>query len=261
MQHMQGSVLIKKKWTEPTDSYCNRMRAHMDKSKRGHIFSLPGVSILLATVASANTHASVIYTSRTSSITAIVCDSGGANCSTQQVTDTSFDSFSQSVGNQSSSGYASQQSQLGQSGIAVTMFASQYGYTQNASSSFAVSFTVDTPMSFTFGGRDFYQLNEGTAQITSNLPCSYPVYYCSSEQQQGNTVDDTVGSPGILQPGAYTLFVKAIADGPPYMGNDPPTSGATVNLSLAPVPLPPSGILLGAGLGALLLLRFRAQRA
>jgi hypothetical protein len=66
-------------------------------------------------------HSSVIYTSRNSSVSTVVCDSNGANCSPQRITDTAFDSFSQSLGVQNSTGYSQQQSQLSQTGISVSL--------------------------------------------------------------------------------------------------------------------------------------------
>ena len=208
-------------------------------------------------VASLPARASVVYTSRNSSLSAVVCNSGNADCNTQ-VTDTSFDSFSQSVGVSGSTGFASQQSQLSQSGISVNMLANQAGFTGYASSELSVSFSVDAPTSYTLSGSN---AGSGAGGITFSAPCENPPFFgytppCTSTQQTGSYYRFTISQAGVLQPGAYTLFVDAIANGPEYFGT-PPSSSSTADLAFAPVPLPPTSLLFATGLAALLLRRHR----
>ena len=207
------------------------------------------VVLALGAVVSLPAHSSVIYTSRDSSISTVVCDASGASCSTQQVTDTTLDSFSQSLGVQGSTGYASQQSQLSQSGISVS------SYSEIGSSAFSVSFDIDTARSYKFSGTTSYVLGSGADVTFSVPPCEY---FCSSTSQSGNFINYSVSQAGVLQPGAYTLVVDAEANGPPDYGY-PASARATAQLSLSPVPLPASGVLLAMGLVPLMLLRFRAK--
>ena len=210
---------------------------------------------LLLGIASASSpvDASVIYTSSDSSLTT------GVGSDQQQITQGNFTTFSQSLGVQDSSAYASQTAQLGPDGISVTMSAIQYGYVDSASSTFSVAFTLDAPMEFKLTGSGIYVGRSGITKIDFSGPC----FFCSSDTQSGqydilNVNDPGLGQSNILEAGAYTLFVEAVANGAPYFGN-PPMSAVHADLTLTPVPLPPGILLLESGLGALLFAKFRPR--
>jgi hypothetical protein len=195
--------------------------------------------------ASSPVAASVIYTSSNSSLTA------GPSGNQQQVTASDFTTFSQSLGVQGSTAYASQTAQLGPGGISVTMHALQYGYSDFANSTLSVGFTLDTPMKFQLTGYATYLFSSGDGRIDFSGPC----FYCETTIPNGAWNQLYVNDPNfftsnILQPGAYTLFVEALASGAPYM-SDSPESYVTANLSLTPVPLPSAILLLVSGLGAM----------
>jgi hypothetical protein len=214
------------------------------------------VILTLACVISLPTRASVVFVARNSSISTVVC---GASCSADQITDTTFDSFSQSLGTQNSTGYASQQSTLSQSEISVTLQATQGTfYDETANAMFSVTFDVTTPTAFQLSGSGYYMYGSANSSILFNgPPCSIYAYpLCSDSYSNGNTQNFWISQPGTLQPGEYTLTVDAAAGGPPYMG-DLPFAQATAQLSLTPVPLPASGVLLATGLLFFMFLRSR----
>ena len=213
--------------------------------------------LTLACLISLPAQAAVEYLARSSSISTVVC---GATCSTEQVTDTTLDTFSQSLGTLNSTGYASQQSQLSQGGISVSLQAMQSpdSYSETANADFSVTFDVTTLTSFQLSGNGSYLLGSANSAIAFSGPaCSMFAFPpCSGSQQNGNWIDYSLSQSGTLQPGQYTLTVDAEANGQPYL-NSPPSAGATAQLSLTPVPLPASGVLLATGLLFLMLLRFR----
>jgi hypothetical protein len=213
------------------------------------------VILALASLTSLPTHASVIYDSRSSSVAVYSCV--GGPCINDYITDTTFDSFSQSVGNsQTAVGYASQTSQLSQSGISVNMQTIQ-GLNPLATgvSDFTVTFNVTTQTAFQLTGDAYYQFQSSSSSIAFNgPPCSiYTWPPCFSTNQSGTYTDDQISESGILQPGQYTLTVDAQAEGPALGAAT--TASATAQLTLTPVPLPASGTLLVTGLLLLLFLR------
>ena len=111
------------------------------------------------------------------------------------------------------------------------------------------------PTSYSLSGNDGWVLLHSSAQVIFSVPpCDF---VCSSSQGNGNFISDTLTQSGVLQPGQYTLFADASANGPEDLG--PPGASASAQLSLTPVPLPASGVLLALGLVPLMLLCVRRK--
>jgi hypothetical protein len=103
---------------------------------------------------------------------------------------------------------------------------------------------------------DSYLLGSATTSVTFSVPsCDF---FCSSSQQNGNYISDTLTQSGVPQTGQYTLVVDANANGPNYFSS-PPVGTASAQLTLTPVPLPASGGLLALGLVPLMLLWLRGK--
>ncbi len=204
-------------------------------------------------------HGSVIFTSRDTLLTGIVCDSSGLDCAPQSIHDTSFNGLSTSAGTRDLHGYASEQSQLSQSGITVNLYSQQgHYYSEIGSARFFVSFTLDTATAFTLSGDSGYMLTAGSAQVTESWPCQNPPFLwfgCTNETNSAGAIRSSVSDSGVLDPGTYSLELDTYASGSFQRGT--PNAAASATLSLQPVPLPPGAPLLGAGLSLFGLVRRR----
>ena len=218
------------------------------------------LAILIGLLQTVPTNASVIYTSRASSLSLSQC-SGPGSCTTQTQSVNDFSPLSATLtasGGDSSS--VSQTSQLGNNSIAVNLSAYKTGIDDLASTSFKVDFTVDTTTNITFSGSDssFYTGSTSSIQLTgasgnvfgeTDVTCgmSGPYDTCT---YSNNSVFPPPFSTKSLAPGAYELYMTAAGYGQPYMGY--PTSGdANFTLSFAPVPIPAAGWLLSSALAGL----------
>jgi len=122
--------------------------------------------------------ASVIYTSRSSTITGFSCPSGG-DCVEQTQTSTDLSAFSGSLSVPSdpdhwSSYRVSQQSTLTANQITVNMSAFKAQYDRDWSS-FDLQFTVDAPTSFTMSGELGHSWSSGNALISLTGPSTFGI--------------------------------------------------------------------------------------
>jgi len=122
--------------------------------------------------------ASVIYTSRSSTITGFSCPSGG-DCVEQTQTSTDLSAFSGSLSVPSdpdhwSSYRVSQQSTLTANQITVNMSAFKAQYDRDWSS-FDLQFTVDAPTSFTMSGELGHSWSSGNALISLAGPSTFGI--------------------------------------------------------------------------------------
>lgn len=203
--------------------------------------------------------ASVIYTSRTSSIYAGSCNLGP--CVEQSQSSSDFGPFSASFAPDPGNPNAyqvSQQSSLSENQISVSMSAYKQG-TDRAGSSFTLDFNVDTPTNFSISGNLGYQYLASLAQINftgtgptlglldSNCTSSGNYQSCTYRNMPGWPPQYSVST---LAPGAYKLFVSATETGPDYLGS-PSAAIANFTIKFAPVPLPAALWFLMAGLSGL----------
>jgi hypothetical protein len=203
------------------------------------------------------TNASVVYTSRTSTLSLTQC-SVPSSCTTQTQSLSDFSPLSASLtasGGDSSS--VSQQSQLADNAISVNLSALESGYDFD-STSFKVDFTLDTATNVTFSGFNSYLYLSSTSSIEligptgfgeADVSCGMSGAY-STCTYSNNSFFPPPYSTKSLAPGAYELYLTAAATGPEYM--DSPVGGsASFTLSFAPVPIPAAGWLLSSALAGL----------
>jgi len=204
--------------------------------------------------------ASVIYTSRTSTVFGN-CGQQVVGCTSYSQTSTDFSPFSASFsgpdpGNTDSSQYqVSQQSTLAQNQVTVTMSAYKQGF-DSASSSFDLHFTVDTPTDFTMSGKIGYWYWTTSAAIDLSGPTHFGLFdvTCSSSGDY-NTCNYSnqfwipPDSVKTLSPGDYELRVTAAGGGADYMGGGRnATANFTMTFAPAPVPVPAAVWLFASGL-------------
>jgi len=201
--------------------------------------------------------ASVIYTSRSSTITGSSCQLS-SGCTTQTQSSTDFSPFSASLSvpfETDSSGYSvSQQSTITANTVTVSMTADKH-YLDSSSSSFDLHFTIDTPTDFTMSGFAGYWYSSGSAQVSLSGPSTFGFddvncgpfggFDSCNYSNQGFPSPDSTRT---LAPGLYDLLVTASDTGPDYMGRDSPSS-ANFTITFAPtVPIPAAVWLFVTGL-------------
>jgi hypothetical protein len=205
------------------------------------------------------TSASVIYTSRTSTLSLSQCQIGGS-CTTQTQSVSDFSPLAATLtasGGDSTS--VSQQSQLATNSISVNLSAFKTGVDFD-STSFKVDFTLDTATNVTLSGYDSYLYGGTTSSIAltgssgsvfgiADVTCGMSGPY-SSCTYSNETVLPPPYSTKSLAPGAYELYLTAEGYGEPYMGNGV-VGDANFTVSFAPVPIPAAGWLLSSALGGL----------
>jgi hypothetical protein len=203
--------------------------------------------------------ASVIYTSRSSTITGFSCPSGG-DCVEQTQTSTDLSPFSGSLAVPSdpdhwSSYRVSQQSALTANQITVNMSAFKAQYDRDWSL-FDLQFTVDAPTSFTMSGEFGHSWSSGDALISLTGPSTFGIAdiscggsgdYNSCRYSNENPFPPPY-SVTTLAPGLYELLITASNTGMDYMG-DASTSSANFTMTFAPtVPIPAAVWLFVTGL-------------
>jgi len=204
--------------------------------------------------------ASVIYTSRSSTITGSSCQLTQV-CATQTQSSTDFSPFSGNLSvptdpNTGSSYAVSQQSTITANTVTVSMSANKQWY-DSSSSSFDLHFTVDTPTDFTMSGDIGYWYSSGLAKISLTGPstfglddvsCSVFGNYDSCHYSNHGGVYPSPDSTTTLAPGLYDLLVTALDYGPDYPGGGGPTT-ANFTMTFAPtVPIPAALWLFVSGL-------------
>lgn len=229
------------------------------------------LAILIGLLQTVPTNASVIYTSRASSLSLSQCSAPGS-CTTQTQSVSDFSPLSATLtasGGDSSS--VSQTSQLGDNSISVNLSAYKTGIDDFASTSFKVDFTLDTTTNITFSGSDssLYTGSTSSIQLTgasgnvfgeTDVTCGMSGPY-STCAYSNNSVFPPPFSTKSLAPGAYELYMTATGYGQPYF-LDPGVSGnANFTLSFAPVPIPAAGWLLSSALAGLAWLARQRNKA
>ena len=221
------------------------------------------LALLIGLLQAVPTVASVIYTSRTSSLSLAQCSGPGPSCTTQTQSVSDFSPLSATLtasGGDSSS--VSQTSQLTDNSISVNLSAIKT-WVDFDSTSFKVDFTLDTTTNITFscfnsffdgGTSSSIQLTGpaggvfGIADVTMGMSGPYTTFTYSNDNFYSPYPPSY--STKSLAPGAYELYMTAAGYGQPYMGY--PTSGdANFTLSFAPVPIPAAGWLLSSALAGL----------
>ena len=209
---------------------------------------------ILATgiAAAAPVHASVIYTNRSSSVSATHCPLVGP-CSTQTQSSTNLSPFSVSFTSpDDGSGSvvrASQQSYLNQVQISVNMSAHTQGL-DSANSTLEVDFTLDTPTTYSISGHSSYltQSSSGDVEFSG---FGFGDASCTTSGMFTNCNYDNsfLWSNKTLAAGAYRLFVIASTYGPDFSGSGVGADASfTMTLVPAAVPLPATVWLLLSGL-------------
>ena len=216
------------------------------------------LALLVGLSQAAPTNASVVYTSRSSTLSLTQCPDPNSSCTTQTQSVSDFSPLSATLtasGGDSSS--VSQQSQLANNAISVNLNAFETGYDFD-STSFKVDFTLDTATNVTFSGYSSYLYLSSTSSIELTGPTGFGEtdIFCgmsgaySTCTYSNNSIFPPPYSTKSLAPGAYELYLTAAATGPEYM--DSGVSGsASFTLSFAPVPIPAAGWLLSSALGGL----------
>lgn len=227
-------------------------------------------AVLAGVLSAAHVEAAVIYTARSSMLQTShgVCDAQGCG---QRIdnssSSTDFAPYDVSIDSGFASGIAtaSQQSSMDASGITVSMLSTAEGQAIAAAASrFSVDFVLDEAMLLHLVGYNYNYWDGGhtTVRLTGpdgfQLQSQYTYTNGTIDDYRIDTADPPTGwpptaYPTVLQPGAYTFFVDAVAEGPFRHF----ISGATAQLSLAPVPIPAAWLLLASGLMGVSFLRRR----
>jgi hypothetical protein len=211
--------------------------------------------------------ASVIYTSRTSTVSIMECGNLPAGCfpgqpgfSTVTQSATDLNPFSASLSSAFFPDYiyATQQSQISGNTITVSLTAGGE-YESTATSSFDLTFVLDTPTDFALSGRrdDGAPIDPSRTDIRLSGPTLLGVADVNCQSTPGDHCTYNNQNPypypysaKTLSPGTYTL--DAFASG--GNGSGAGSGFASLTLSLTPVPLPAAMLLLGSALGMLGLL-------
>ena len=204
------------------------------------------------------TNASVVYTSRSSTLSLTQCSVPGS-CTTQTQSVSDFSPLSATltaIGGDTSS--VSQQSQLANNAISVNLNAFETGYDFD-STSFKVDFTLDTATNVTFSGYNSYLYLSSSSSIQLTGPTGFGEtdVFCgmsgaySTCTYSNNSFFPPPYSTKSLAPGAYELYLTAAATGPEYMDESGAGGSADFTLSFAPVPIPAAGWLLSSALAGL----------
>ena len=217
------------------------------------------LALLVGFLQAVPTNASVVYTSRTSTLSLSQCSVPGS-CTTQTQSVSDFSPLSATLtasGGDSTS--VSQQSQLTDNSISVNLSAFKSGIDFD-STSFKVDFTLDTATNVTFKGYYSFLVSSTTSSLQLTGPTG-PAFgvadvSCGMSGPYNNCTysNETVYPPPFstksLAPGAYELYLTAAGFGEDYMG-DGVSGTADFTLSFAPVPIPAAGWLLSSALAGL----------
>ena len=216
------------------------------------------LALLVGLSQAVTTNASVVYTSRSSTLSLTQCPDPTSSCTTQTQSVSDFSPLSATLTASGGDGSSvSQQSQLADNSISVTLSASKFGLDRD-STSFKVDFTLDTATSVTFSGDNSYLPNSSTSSIELTGPTGFGTedVSCATAGPYNACTYSNIGvypspySTQSLAPGAYELYLTASSAGPNYL-NDGVDGYANFTLSFAPVPIPAAGWLLSSALGGL----------